>query len=48
MHDRVRFIERELAVSASPVGRLWRRLTEAHSIGKVAEPPGNYSVRRKK
>jgi len=46
--QRAALIERELAVSDSPVAKLWRRLTEAPSLGKVAEPPGDYSVRRKR
>jgi hypothetical protein len=46
--QRAALIERELAVSASPVAKLWRRLTATSSIGKVAEPPAHYTVRRKK
>ena len=41
-------IERRLAESDSPVGRLWRDLTGKTAVSKVAETPAKYTVKRKK
>jgi hypothetical protein len=42
-------IERRLAESDSPVGRLWRNLTSRESaISKVAETPAKYPAKRKR
>jgi hypothetical protein len=40
-------IERDLATSDSPAGRLWRDLTRRQAIGKVAETPAKYTAKRK-
>lgn len=38
-------MERRLAESDSPVGRLWRDLTGKHPVSKVAELPAKYQVK---
>jgi hypothetical protein len=41
-------IERRLAESDSPVGRLWRDLTSEQAVSKVAESPAKYTAKRKR
>jgi hypothetical protein len=41
-------IERRLAESDSPVGRLWRDLTGKQAVSKVAETPAKYTAKRKR
>ena len=46
--ERLADMERELAISNSPVGRLWRDLTGRQPVRKVAEAPAKYTAKRKR
>ena len=46
--ERLADMERELARSNSPVGRLWRDLTSCETVvSKVAETPAQYRAKRR-